>query len=55
MADFVYHRPASLAEAVRLLASDQQLRPFAGGTDVLPQKKAACARPGWWTSRPSLN
>jgi carbon-monoxide dehydrogenase medium subunit len=37
MNDFVYHCPASLAEAVRLLASEPSLRPLAGGTDMLPQ------------------
>lgn len=38
--DFSYHRPASLQEALQLLAQPEtgtELRPLAGGTDLIPQ------------------
>ena len=40
MSDLVYHRPASLSEAVRLLSSHSNHSPLAGGTDVLSQMEA---------------
>lgn len=38
--DFSYHRPATLRDALRLLAQQEtgtELRPLAGGTDLIPQ------------------
>ncbi|MEW5814057.1 MAG: xanthine dehydrogenase family protein subunit M [Spirochaetota bacterium] len=44
--DFIYHRPASLFEAVNLLAADPSLRPLAGGTDLIPQMEERSLSPG---------
>ncbi|MCX8006236.1 MAG: xanthine dehydrogenase family protein subunit M [Burkholderiaceae bacterium] len=34
-----YHRPASVAEAVRLLAGNADMRPLAGGQSIIPSLK----------------
>ncbi len=46
-ASFAYHRPASLAEAVGLLASlGEDGRPLAGGHSLIPMMKLRLASPG---------
>jgi carbon-monoxide dehydrogenase medium subunit len=44
MHTFRYHRPASLAEALRLL-EDDEARPLAGGMTLLPTMKQRMAQP----------
>ena len=44
-ADFAYHRPGSLDEAVGLLASTDDARPLAGGHSLLPMMKLRLAEP----------
>jgi aerobic carbon-monoxide dehydrogenase medium subunit len=44
-ADFAYHRPASLDEALGLLASDDDARPLAGGHSLLPLMKLRLVEP----------
>ncbi len=41
-----YHAPASVSEAVGLLASQDDARPMAGGTDLLVQMRSGRVRPG---------
>jgi aerobic carbon-monoxide dehydrogenase medium subunit len=43
--DFAYHRPASLDEALSLLAEDAEARPLAGGHSLLPMMKLRFAMP----------
>jgi aerobic carbon-monoxide dehydrogenase medium subunit len=43
--DFDYARPASLAQALDLLASDPEARPLAGGQTLIPTMKQRLARP----------
>jgi aerobic carbon-monoxide dehydrogenase medium subunit len=43
-AEFTYHRPASVAEAIELL-SDGDARPLAGGHSLLPMMKLRLAEP----------
>ena len=45
IAPFVLARPASLAEAVALLAATPGARPLAGGTDMLPNLRDAAGNP----------
>jgi carbon-monoxide dehydrogenase medium subunit len=45
-AEFAYHRPASLDEAVTLLAESEDARPLAGGHSLLPAMKLRVATPG---------
>jgi carbon-monoxide dehydrogenase medium subunit len=44
-AEFTYHRPASLDEAIGLLAGDGDARPLAGGHSLLPVMKLRLAEP----------
>ncbi len=44
-AEFTYHRPAGLAEALQLLASQPEARVLAGGTDILIQIKTGEVKP----------
>ena len=44
-ADFAFHRPADLAEAVRLLAEHPEVVPVAGGTDLMVAVNYRLARP----------
>jgi aerobic carbon-monoxide dehydrogenase medium subunit len=45
MYDFTYHRPASLAEAARLLADNEEAKLLAGGQTLIPVLKQRLARP----------
>lgn len=45
MYDFNYHRPASLAEAKKLLAASDEAKLLAGGMTLLPTMKMRLARP----------
>ncbi len=42
---FNYHAPTSLAEALSLLATLDEAKPFAGGTDLVPLLRDAACRP----------
>jgi CO/xanthine dehydrogenase FAD-binding subunit len=42
---FQYHAPTSLAEALRLLATLDEAKPFTGGTDLVPLLREAACRP----------
>ena len=44
-AEFTYHRPTSLEEAISLLAEDEEARPLAGGHSLLPMMKLRLSRP----------
>lgn len=44
-AEFAYHRPTSLDEAIGLLAGDDDARPLAGGHSLLPMMKLRLAQP----------
>jgi len=44
-AEFDYHRPTSLDEAIGLLAKDGDTRPLAGGHSLLPMMKLRLAEP----------
>jgi aerobic carbon-monoxide dehydrogenase medium subunit len=44
-AAFEYHRPASLDEAISLLAENEDARPLAGGHSLLPMMKLRLAMP----------
>jgi carbon-monoxide dehydrogenase medium subunit len=44
-AEFTYHRPTSLDEAIELLSSDGDARPLAGGHSLLPMMKLRLAEP----------
>ena len=45
-AEFEYKRPASLDEAIGLLAENGDTRPLAGGHSLLPMMKLRLAEPG---------
>jgi carbon-monoxide dehydrogenase medium subunit len=45
MSDISYHRPASLAEAARLAATDPDARVLAGGQSVLPSMRLGLLAP----------
>jgi carbon-monoxide dehydrogenase medium subunit len=45
MRTFAYHRPASTADAVALLASVEESRPLSGGMTLLPAMKMRLAQP----------
>ena len=45
MYDFAYHKPASVADAVKLLAADPDARPIAGGMTLLPALKQRLNKP----------
>jgi carbon-monoxide dehydrogenase medium subunit len=45
MYDFSYHKPSSIADAVKLLASDPDARPVSGGQTLLPALKLRLSRP----------
>jgi carbon-monoxide dehydrogenase medium subunit len=44
-APFVYHRPQTLDEALRLLAEDPDAKPLAGGQSLVPMLNFRLARP----------
>ncbi|MCS6855060.1 MAG: xanthine dehydrogenase family protein subunit M [Elioraea sp.] len=45
MYDFAYHRPATVAEAVKLLAADPEAKVISGGMSLIPVLKQRLARP----------
>jgi carbon-monoxide dehydrogenase medium subunit len=45
MYDFTYHKPASVADAVKLLAADPEARPVSGGMTLLPALKLRLSKP----------
>ncbi|NKC33309.1 FAD binding domain-containing protein [Falsiroseomonas selenitidurans] len=45
MYDFAYHKPASVADAVKILAADPEARPISGGMTLLPALKLRLNRP----------
>ena len=45
MYEFTYHRPTSVADAVKLLAADPEARPMSGGQTLIPTLKQRLARP----------
>ena len=45
MYDFAYHKPASVADAVKILASDPEARPISGGMTLLPALKLRLNKP----------
>lgn len=45
MYDFAYHKPASVADAVRLLAADPDARAVSGGMTLLPALKLRLNKP----------
>lgn len=45
MYDFTYHRPSSVADAVKLLASDPEAKVMSGGMTLIPTLKQRLARP----------
>jgi carbon-monoxide dehydrogenase medium subunit len=45
MYDFAYHKPATVADAVKLLAADPEARPIAGGHTLLPALKHRLNKP----------
>lgn len=45
MYEFAYHKPASVADAVKLLAADPDARPISGGMTLLPALKLRLSRP----------
>jgi len=45
MYDFEYHKPGSLADAVKLLSADPDARPISGGQTLLPALKHRLNRP----------
>jgi carbon-monoxide dehydrogenase medium subunit len=45
MYDFAYHKPATVADAVKLLAADPEARAIAGGHTLLPALKHRLNRP----------
>src|SRR5919201_5113089 len=44
-AEFAYHRPTTLDEAISLLADDGDTRPLAGGHSLLPMMKLRFGTP----------
>jgi len=45
MYEFAYHRPSSIADAVKILSADPEARPISGGHTLLPALKHRLARP----------
>lgn len=45
MYDFAYHKPASVADAVKLLGADGEAKALAGGQTLIPTLKQRLARP----------
>ena len=45
MYEFSYHKPASVADAVKLLAADPEARPVSGGMTLLPALKLRLSKP----------
>ena len=45
MYDFAYHRPTSVADAVKLLGGDSEAKALAGGQTLIPTLKQRLARP----------
>lgn len=45
MYDFAYHRPSSVADAVKILSADPDARPVSGGQTLLPALKHRLNRP----------
>jgi carbon-monoxide dehydrogenase medium subunit len=45
MYDFAYHKPASVADAVKLLGADGDAKAMAGGQTLIPTLKQRLARP----------
>jgi carbon-monoxide dehydrogenase medium subunit len=45
MYDFAYHRPTSLADAVKLLGADSEAKALAGGQTLIPTLKLRLAHP----------
>ncbi len=45
MYEFEYHKPSSVADAVKLLAADPDARPISGGMTLLPALKLRLNRP----------
>ncbi|MGH7066687.1 MAG: FAD binding domain-containing protein [Acetobacteraceae bacterium] len=45
MYDFTYQKPASLAEAVKLLGADSEAKPLAGGMTLIPVLKQRLNKP----------
>jgi carbon-monoxide dehydrogenase medium subunit len=45
MYEFTYHRPATVADAVKLLAADPEARAMSGGMTLIPTLKQRLARP----------
>jgi carbon-monoxide dehydrogenase medium subunit len=45
MYDFAYHRPATVADAVKLLAADSEAKVLAGGQTLIPTLKQRLAQP----------
>jgi len=45
MYDFAYHKPSSVADAVKLLSADPEARPISGGQSLLPALKHRLNRP----------
>ena len=45
MYDFAYHKPTSVADAVKLLSADPDARPISGGQTLLPALKHRLNRP----------
>lgn len=45
MYDFAYHKPSSIADAVKLLSADPEARPISGGMTLLPALKLRLNRP----------
>jgi aerobic carbon-monoxide dehydrogenase medium subunit len=45
MYDFAYHKPASVADAVKLLAADPDAKPVSGGHTLLPALKHRLNKP----------
>jgi len=45
MYDFAYHKPSSVADAVKILAADPDARPISGGQTLLPALKHRLNKP----------
>ena len=45
MYDFAYHKPATVADAVKLLAADGDAKALAGGQTLIPTLKQRLAKP----------
>lgn len=47
MYDFAYHKPTSVADAVKLLSADPDARPISGGQTLLPALKHRLNKPSY--------